>query len=288
MDLVHKYILIGIWSIEGILAVILNLFGLYFLITHKKQKVTHILLIHLTCIDIVYICLEVIYHSIDLTVHPNTATRHWWKRIASLVLMIMQYQTVSLLTLDRVLAVKFCLRYGVVVTKRRAKYALVFIWLICACHTPYFILTNGWNGWWNGWRILVFWVILVLVFFIVAYLYIVIKVIKYKREFREITQQLTHPPFKYHVPLLIVISFLCTITLPEMFRQFEVLNYTWGACAEYLNYIFDPLVYTLGCPHIRYRIRCLWHKVKDAKDTPVNVPWADVYTLFPGLQAHAI
>ena len=101
------YILfISIWSVEGLVALLLNFFGIYFLVTEKKNKIMHKLLIHLSVVEVAFISLEVVYHSRALVVFNDASSRHRWKKVLTLVITVAQFLSIAMLTFDRVLIVK--------------------------------------------------------------------------------------------------------------------------------------------------------------------------------------
>ena len=241
--------LVVFWIIEGLTGVILNILGLYLLLTDKRVKVHHLILIHLSGFDFLYLTLEVAYHSSVLILYGDVSTRHMLKKIATTFLLVGQYQIITLLTIDRVLAVALTVQYKALVTRRRAAYIFTVVWMVCWAHIPYSYFTGKT-------MLTTVWTLSVLAFIVVSYVYIALKMRIYHRSFQRelsnssVTKAMT---LKHRIPLLIVISFIVFICVPNLLWSFVGVS-PWYYGVRFLNYTLDPLVYILGCPRHRNRV----------------------------------
>ena len=240
------------WCLEGSLAVFLNVCGLYFLLTEKKKKVSNLILIHMSFTEILFLSLEVPYHTSVLLIYSEIYSRHIWKKCFTLLLLVTKFQSMILLTLDRILAVKLGLHYASTVTKKRLFVAYIGVWTVTLAHIPYAIFTRK-----N--TIYLVWELLVLVFIILSYAYILIKIHLQRVKMAAIDSTGSHsnsnyPPVKYHVPLLIVLIFLGFFVVPSLALETGIKKPIWFYSIWYVYYMFSPIIYTFGQPKFRGRI----------------------------------
>ena len=255
---------IATWSIIGILVVILHIWGLHFLLTEKNKKVSRLILIHMSCVEIMVMTMEVSYHSTVIYLYLNASSRHMWKYCMTLVLLIAQFQLAILLTLDRVAAVSLGLRYAIIVTKRRVCIAFLVVWFVCVIHIPYPFFTDKST-------IYLVWEVTTFVIIVTSYIYILVKIHKDKKESKGMATNGNQRPVKYHIPLLIVSNFLIFIVIPEFVHEF-FRRPTWFYILWYLSYICDPLIYTLGRPKTRSRIGVYFNKRKSDQPREATAP----------------
>ena len=174
--------------------------------------------------------------------------------------------TMIVITLDRALAVKFPLRYRVIVTKRRTLNSFILIMflglLICIsfyCMTPrVLVLTTV---------CLNFFVSFVLMS---NYIYIIIQV-------RRIKAILTNhsvgasTKFRYLVPMAIGFTYICFHLIPSFMRVAGLNLGDWTLVIWNLNFICDPLIYTLGSKKTRSHLHRLLCKKKSHIKSKNNI-----------------
>ena len=246
---------IVVWSAIGVIVICLHVVGLYFLFTEKNKKVSSLILIHISVVDILLISLEVPYHTWSLHRHKDATSHHKWKHVMNLVLLVSEFQSVILLTIDRVLAVTLGLTYQTKVTKERTCIAFVLIWVTSCAHIPYYFLTNK-----N--TIYLVWEVIMLVIIVASYTYIALKI-----QSNSTNLNRTTPPIKYHVPLLIVCAFIAFTVFPDFLTRFVHKKPTWLYTIWFLSFICNPLIYIFGRPNIRSRIRKYYVKVTNSSSS---------------------
>ena len=204
-------IFITLWSFEGLAALILNFLGIYFLVTEKKYKIMHFLLIHLSLVEMIFISIEVVYHSRALYVYgvasPSPGSR--LEKTINLVLLVSQFMSVALLTFDRVLMVRLGLRYEILVTKQKLALVILIVWMISLLHIPYYWLTKATT-------IYLVWEVTLAVGVVISYGYILLSIYMSQRSLRGARQQMVSRRLKYRIPLLIVVSLLAFYIVPEL------------------------------------------------------------------------
>ena len=249
-------IFITLWSFEGLAALILNFLGIYFLVTEKKYKIMHFLLIHLSLVEMIFISIEVVYHSRALYVYgvASPSPGYRLEKTINLVLLVSQFMSVALLTFDRVLMVRLGLRYEILVTKQKLALVILIVWMISLLHIPYYWLTKATT-------IYLVWEVTLAVGVVISYVYILVSIYMSQRSLRGARQQMVSRRLKYRIPLLIVVSLLVFYILPELMLTLGEDNTEWFYLFWFLNYLCDPLIYMFGLPFIRLRVYSYWQGV---------------------------
>ena len=241
-----------VYIFVGILALILNLLGLFLLVTHKRKSISHLCLIHLCIVEVIFYTFDISYKTRCVMLFNWTSNRDdfYWKKPWTLVLSVAQYLSVMLLTTDRVLAVRLGLKYKFVMTRKKFLLALVVTWVLCLLHYPYYFLTRRHT-------IYLFWYSALGAFITISYIYIIANV---KISVKNSQGAATFPGqkrVKYEVPFLITLTIACLYFIPEVLIELGIYT-IWYNVVWALNFLCDPLIYIFGSLAIRKRLKQCW------------------------------
>ena len=237
----------SIYFTEVAIAFLLQVIGLYLLLTVKPKKPMDLLLVHLILIEVL---LEILYVREWHDLPP--LLKNWADRV---IAWAVYYQTLSLIMIDRVLAVKLTLHYQLKVTKRKIIVALLTIWLIGILH--------GIAAWLNAnTRIIVYhgWSCIVIIIFTVGYIFILTTVNKSRRLLPCANAARAQRRLKYRVPFFIILSFIAFNVVPMLAYYVLKKNLDLFIAIGVVNFIADQLIYTLGTWRLRERIKNLLYK----------------------------
>ena len=98
----------------------------------KEKKASDYLLIHLSMME----TLKELFRASFLVylLSQGTNTRIRIQKTGMVMLVMGEYLSLFLITIDRVLKVKIAIKYNIVVTKKRILLAFLFCWAICIAH----------------------------------------------------------------------------------------------------------------------------------------------------------
>ena len=176
------------------------------------------------------------------------------------MLLVGQMISIILITVDRVVAVKFCLQYRAIVTKKRLLILLAFCWAVCISHGfivwyfPFEVLN----------KILATWEILVTVVIVAGYGYIIAIVQQRNRNLVEDNNhKIRRPNLKLTVPALIVLTFFFFCLIPDLLLAIGVKFSLWILSSFYFNFTTDSLIYIFGSGRIRNCIKSTTRAKRD-------------------------
>ena len=241
-----------VYFLIAILALILNLLGLYLLLTQKRKSFSDLCLIHLSMVEIALYTFDVSYKTKVIVMigefsHPD---HFLWKKTVILVLGVAQYLSVMLLTTDRILAVRLGLKYKLVMTRNKFLVSVSIIWSISVLHSPYYLLFCHHN-------IYLIWYTILVAFLVISYSYIISSI---KTSARKTSQDMTNGgqiKVKYEVPFLIILTITCLYFVPEILMK-SGIHTIWYHAIWALNFFFDPIIYIFGSLTIRRRLCQCW------------------------------
>ena len=211
----------------------LQLLGLTMLLKEPRKQVSDFLLIHLTIAEMLVLA----YTQADIH-HPPSQPLPL-SACLYLFVGVLQFQTLFMITIDRYLAVKLALRYQIVVTKRKTFIMLTLIWAvsILICIPSY---------WYEKVMIVVTSMaanLIGCVLFIVCYTYIIVTVRRRKRKVSKQSVPAGRNNFKYHVPLIIIVTLVCFCTVPDIIWVFGAMDLQWHWVLWNANILADTLTY---------------------------------------------
>ena len=233
-----------IYFTEVAISLLLQVIGLYLLITVKPKKPMDLLLIHLICVEVILLAL---YIREWFELPP--LLKNWAERAVALTAYC---QTLCMITIDRVLCVKLSLQYQLKVTKRKIIFALLINMLITVLH--------GVAVWfYANLRVMIYfgWSCMVMAVFIIGYTYILITIIKSRRLLSSANTSGGQRSPKYSVPLFIVLTFIAFYVVPMTVYHLTRKSITLFIAIGMLNFIADQVIYILGTGRLRKRIRNL-------------------------------
>ena len=237
-----------IFFIEAWLSILLNIGGVYLLVTQKTIKVSHILLIHLSCLEIINTIANIssgYYRFILGIIEPVEIS------MVGVPFYVGQMVAIILVTIDRVIVVYWNIKYHIHVTKRRLAYTLLLIWsllLLYGIFLAYF---------WSRLLLTISFLsctISVVVIFILGYVYIALKVLYGRNTIGANPQQ----KLKWKVPFFLVLSFVLLILVPEFLSLHKPIPIDILVVVVYINYLLDPVVYIFGLKSTRTRMLSYW------------------------------
>ena len=263
------YIIILLLMFVNIFAVILEVAGIYLLMSQTKRRISDLLLAHFTFVELVFVVSH--WRFKDFTVESLIAPYPSYVQNVHTCLIIQQVLSLLLLSFDRVLAVKFPLRYKVIITKTKLYIGLVISWVISASHMLLMLNvhenSDGVHDHSDSescFQMVDFvWSCISVVGLSISYIYIIFKVERRrKRLFQQHGDTLqTHSQnLKYKVPFVIILTSLLFMLIPGilMFFVHSDLIVVIAIALFWLNYLSDPLVYILGSKKIKERLVKFW------------------------------
>ena len=169
--------------------------------------------------------------------------------------------TMVVITVDRALAVKLPLRYRIIVTKKRTVLSFIcgiFLGLL-VCISFYHTTPR------NVILITVFMNYSVCLILLFSYIYIVFKV-KHSQAAVANNSSGSLTLFRYHIPICIGVTYIGLHLIPSFMRAAGFNFGDWIIVIWNLNFICDPLIYTLGCKKSRTQL----HSLLCAKNSSVQ------------------
>ena len=224
----------------------LQIGGMILLFLEERFGASGLMLIHLSSVE----TLKLFSHHVSIA--NFDAHGKSWSHFVDNGLYIVQLHTLIMITLDRVLAVKLLMRYRVVVTRKKA--CLLFIpgWILGICYS--FISLFASNH-----EMAISYIVLdssISIFFIVSYTYIILKIKSVRNNTSETsTHHSNAKTFRYHVPLIIVLSYACFYLIPDLRMATRVLvSKEWLYVIWDMILIANPLTYMFGIESVRHRL----------------------------------
>ena len=240
MDTESLNALIGFGFLYLILTTGLLLHGtaLYLLFTKVNKKIMDIILINLCLSELLDIIWDCVYYSMALYTKDN------WKPLAAQVatnaLPFSIYQSIILITIDRLMAISLPCKYSTLITKTKALCAVTITWLLSIVYgviIPFVSKLTAYRIWLTCDS-------LVTTFLTVSYVYIIIVVHLRKGQLNKKAAQKVHNKFKYRTPLLIVLSFILLVFIPDMVLVFKPRYHCiWVPVLWDMNYTLDAFIY---------------------------------------------
>ncbi len=244
------FILICISNLFDGLSILLNVLGVYLLAATKPLSNSKILLINLALSEIIVSTTRIARKS----VHPN---RIFTKIIAAS--WTPYYFSMYLLTVDRLLAVKFLLKYRVLVTKRRLVWTILGAWLLSLVIGVPFFLEDAWFDFFKAYM----WIIIDVCFVVLCFFtygLVCYKNLAARRRFDHDQQEMNSSRRRrlmlqrsrklIKMVALIIISYLIFILIPDViFKSYSLDAGGDGVAYESLALLWsvgmmsDPLIY---------------------------------------------
>ena len=239
-----------IWLVIAVIALIFHLLGVYLLMKLKRKRhVSHYLLFHLSGMEII----NIIWMGVFVVWQMDASSMMERSRVelsGVVFLLVGQYISVILLTVDRVLAVALVFKYRRVVTARKLIIVFPVCWAICLAHGVIVWYFTG-----TFVKILLAWEIPIVVLLICAYIYIFIVVQIQGRKGRINSNQKRKLNLK--VPLSIVATLIAFYVVPDFLVESGVVQFSpWFYVVFYLNVLTDPIIYILGSPQMLAILCC--------------------------------
>ena len=217
---------------------ILSSYSLYLFCTKNKRTIGNILLMNLCSSEL----LNAIWESINFSLHLywNRESESALHYIVKSVFWCSMYQSVILITLDRILAVKLTCRYKFIVTKRKVFAVLFITWLISSCFGPLTWYLPSKFYW-------LFWHALGTITIIGGYSYIIRTTLQRRKTLHdELSSNINVLNIKYEVPLSIAVTYLTFVVVPIIILLIDDSLYSiWIVVLWDMNLVADPLVYVI-------------------------------------------
>ena len=251
-----------IWLVIAAISLFFHLLGVYLLMKLKRKRhVSHYLLLHLSGMEIINIMWMgvFVFGHMDAT---SMVERSKVELSGVVFVLVGQYLSVILLTVDRVLAVALAFKYRRVVTARKLIIVFPVCWAICLAHGVivwYFTSTFV--------KILLAWEIPIVVLLVCAYIYIFTVVEIQGRKGRINSDQKRRLNIK--VPLSIVATLIAFYVVPDFLVESGAVQFSpWLYVVFYLNVLTDPVIYILGSSQM-LALLCCKRNLSD-KNIPLN------------------
>ena len=228
-----------VWYVEVATSSFAQIAALFLLIMKKKKKTSHLLLVQLFLLELLYIIWKLIFHFVEhLHWIPSTI-----ERVCLFGEMFIGYSlclVIIWVTTDRILAVKLGLRYTRFATKRKLLALTMFTVLAAIVHCLI--------AWYAPLKItstlMVTWDALVVIYLFSAYVYIIVAVHQRRRDLNHSNSRCQYRRFKYEVPLIIGWSFALLVELPNLLSHVtENYSSSWLYVVWFLNFNIDPITY---------------------------------------------
>lgn len=239
-----------VFFIESGIGFIFGILGLTLLLTTRQKKPSDMMLAHLTVCDIIYIAVRTV---LVISILKGTFQEHRLIfRAVSFGTLIPQVMSLVIITIDRILAVNLLVRYKLVVTNKRLLVVLVCVWIFSAAYGVSF---------WFSKSIVYAFVALglstaVVLFFIVSYTYIIIKVHMTRRRTSTAGRCNQQSRFNYWIPFTIILTYVLFIVATDLSLVFTGFKFTaWHFIAWNLNPLADTITYVFGSARMRSRMR---------------------------------
>ena len=235
-----------VYLAQTIIILPLQIGGVILLFLEERTGASGLMLIHLSSVE----TLKLFSHHVSI--ENFDAKGKSWSQCIDHGLYIVQLHTLIMITLDRVLAVKLLMRYRVVVTRKRT--CLLFIpgWILGIGYAVLYWLASN-----HGMAIS--YIVLdssISIFFIVSYTYIILKIKNVRKKTSETsTHHSNAQSVRYHVPLIIVLSYACFYLIPDIIIATGALVLTeWFYVIWDMILIANPLAYMFGTESVRHRL----------------------------------
>ncbi len=241
-------------SLSFLLSICLNVLGCYLLAAGKRLNNSKIVLMNLACSQVVVALIQLVYNCMRALTHPenmstidNLAAASW----------VLYHLAMLSLTIDRLISIRFLLKYRVIVTEKRLIQAIMASWILAIILAIPFFLSRAW---FDAFKHYV-WIVIDVIFIIlclVTYGLIFLKTLEIRR-FHNDQQEMRmcrRKRFIFHrnrklikIVALIIVSFVIFTLLPDIIFHFypiknqivfELLSTSWS-----INLISCPLIYIL-------------------------------------------
>ena len=232
-------IIIVLWILQACFVIVLHSCGLFLKIAQKERNAQDCILIHLSPCECLSIIWDMIYYKQTILMTEEMSTSNY---VGILVIWVAIFLSIAILTIDRLIAIKLNIKYNSTITNKTVCFALALSCIIALLH----IVTYWFFDMMRQHYIFLIWEAGLLVIIIVTYIFIAVVAKTSHDNFNGQSRQL-----KYHVPVLIVISFVCFVSVPDVFRAVGYDHQTWFALIYNINFITDALIYIFGSPKTR-------------------------------------
>ena len=235
-----------LWLIVASISIILHVVGIFSLCSLRRRKVSDYLLILLSIVEILKITMRVVFTILCMRTGACRRTNVLITTVA--ICLIGQYQSVILITVDRVLKVKLSMKYNALVTRNIIFRLLIPYVSICLVHG-----SITWIFPHLEIKILLAWEILVFAIIIISYLYMFLHLkISARRLSRRSASTIRRQTLNLKVPILISVRFIAFYFTPNLLLAVKLIKFSpWLYSIYDLNIATDAIIYVLGTPKIR-------------------------------------
>ena len=247
---------------ELTVGLVLHFVGLSLLLTAGKPTIPICLIIKLSIVEMSHILYEgfikasMFIENGDLTILSRT------NQTVLVFLYSNQFLTLIAITVDRLFAVKLALRYKRLVTRRSLVFLVICIWIVSS--TLALVLWLSHDLLFN--KMLVALECLLTSVYLYSYGYITYQMKLKKKQFHsEVVTRMSN----IKVPSFLVLTLICFYLIPDLILAVGYPFSIWFLPVFYLNNITDALIYIIGMPMCRKRIRTLFCRTKI---TPLTNP----------------
>ena len=162
-----------------------------------------------------------------------------------------QYLPLSIINIDRILAVNLVFRYRLVVTNKRLAYVLVSVWVLGVAYGGGVCWLPPSSGVQK--HVILGLCIAAVLVFIVSYAYIIIKVHMARKAFSTAGQRSQQSRFNYRIPLTIILTYILLVVATNLSLEFNAVKKVtvWHWIAWNLNNLADTMTYVFGSARIR-------------------------------------
>ena len=211
-----------IFVIETVLCFLLGTLGVALLLKPGDNKPSDVMLAHLTLCDMLNIAVnlvvEIMYTNKMLS---NQATLIM--EGIGYAFLLPHLMTLVIITVDRILAINLVFRYRLVVTNKRLTILLVIVWILSAVYgTSYYFVRSKYYK-----KVLFSLSLVVVVFFIVSYTYIIIKVRRTRKALSSAGQTNRQSRFNYWIPFTIILTYILFVVVTDLTLVFNVRMSIW-------------------------------------------------------------
>ena len=229
------------WCILATCTIIAHSTALYHLFHKRRKMVIDLLIMHLFCNQLVCIVWDSFNYKDIFSKRSNHSTdaEHLFGETITVVSLD---QSILLIILDRLLAVKDPLFYGALATRKNMALSIVSVWGISVLHgivipfTPKRVTT---------WMMAV-WNVITATMIGVSYYYIPLAICKAKFFSTRPSSQQILGQIKFEIPMGMAASFSLLFILPDMAVLYNPEWYgigIWYVLAWYVNFNINPLIY---------------------------------------------
>ena len=238
------------WCIFFVVAassLLLGIFGLFMLLRGRVKKPSDVMLAHLTVCNM----LNVVMYMAPVTTYLLEANSELTKIVRDVLLAIYlpHVLTLVIITTDRILAVQLVFQYKIIVTNKKLRVMFAFVWVLGAMYgvLSYFIEKSVYVS--------LCFSALVVFFFVVSYIFIIVKVFKSKKAISTTGKSIGRGQLNYWIPFTIIVTYILLAVATDISVIIVHEPTPWHYIAWCSNAMVDTLTYVFGSSQIRSRIR---------------------------------